>query len=60
MQGFDPGQPPTGLTDAFVSNDTLDGSAAIENLTDLLDSHDELTRYTAAKVCRSTLLAWQI
>ena len=38
------------LAHAFRTRGTVEGSIAIRNLTDMLESDTELTRFTAAKV----------
>ena len=44
-----PGAPPVDLAQSFRSRG-VQGSIAIGNLAELLESEDELTRFTAAKV----------
>jgi hypothetical protein len=50
LQGVDPAKPPPTLAHAFRTRGTVEGSIAIRNLTDMLESDTELTRFTAAKV----------
>lgn len=50
QQGVDPTRPPVALEQVFQASGTVEGSIAIRNLADMLESDTELTRYTAAKV----------
>lgn len=53
LQGVDPAKPPSVLPHAFRMRGTVEGSIAIRNLAEMLESDTELTRYTAAKVLAS-------
>lgn len=54
VQGVDPGKPPPTLAHAFRTRGTVEGSIAIRNLAEMLESETELTRYTAAKAQQPT------
>lgn len=57
LQGVDPDKPPPTLAHAFRTRGTVEGSIAIRNLAEMLESDTELTRYTAARV-RLLASAW--
>mmetsp|Transcript_18613 Transcript_18613/g.56177 ORF Transcript_18613/g.56177 Transcript_18613/m.56177 type:complete len:1043 (+) Transcript_18613:379-3507(+) len=48
--GMEAEQPHISLSDVLASHDPVKGTVAIQNLTEMLESLEELTRYTAAKV----------